>query len=226
MKKQSTFSFLAALILFTLISGCAPRYSNSIYAPESIDNIKIAILPYQVRTTGRITELLDEADIAEIERSESLAFQTSMYHQLLNRLERNKYGTNITVQHYTETNNALAKVDLSSDAINKMSSSELTTLLGVDAIIRSEVHKQTYLTNLESYGIDLTRRLILILGDFNPWYLPGSETGEVRISSSIISGDSGATLWAASKKASTDWDRDTYDTIERINRRITRRIPL
>ncbi len=217
--------FLLAFSMLAILSACSPRYSNSIYAPQVIDNIKIAILPYQVTTTGRITELLDEYDIAEIEAAESVAFQTSMYHQLINRLERNRYSNDVVVQHYSETNNILAKAELSSEMINGMSSNELTVLLGVDAVIRSEVHKQTFLTNLESYGIELARSILIIFGEWSPWYFPGSETGEVRISTSIISGDSGATLWAASKKSTTNWDRDTYATIERINRRITKGIP-
>ena len=107
MKKQSTLSFITVLLLLTILSGCSPRYSNSVYAPQPIDNLKIAILPYQVTTTGRITELLDEEEIIKIESAESIAFQTSMYHQLINRLERNRYSNDVVVQHYGETNNIL-----------------------------------------------------------------------------------------------------------------------
>lgn len=210
----------------SILSGCSPKYSNSGYAPQPIDDLKIAILPYQVTTTGRITELLEEEEILEIEAAESVAFQISMYHQLVNRLERNRYHSDVVVQYYGETNSLLAKTDKSSEEINNMTSAELSSLLSVDAVIRSEVYKHTFLTNLESYGIELARNLLFIFTDWYPWYIPGGRTGEVRISSSIISGDSGATLWAASEKSTTHWHRDTYDTIERINHRITKRMPL
>jgi len=226
MKKQSTFSFLTALFVLCILSGCSPRYSNSIYAPQPIDNLKIAILPYQVTTTGRITELLDKEEIEEIEAAESLAFQSSMYHQLINRLERNRYANNVIVQHHNETNKLLTKSGWSPEEINKMSSSELAATLGVDAVIQSEVHKQVFLTDLESYGVELAQRLAFIFTDWFFWGFPSSETGKVRISSSIVSGDGGATLWAASKRSSTDWNTNTYEVIDRINRRITRRIPL
>jgi len=226
MKKPSILSFFTASVLLTLLSGCSPGYINSVYAPQPIEDLKIAILPYEVTTTGRITELLEEEEILEIEVAEGVAFQTSMYHQLINRIERNRYNSGVVVQHYGETNNILAKAEKSPEEINNMTSSEITELLGVDAVIKSEVYKYTFLTNLESYGIELARTLLILFGNGYPWFLPGSETGEVSIFSSIISGDSGDTIWAASKNFSTYWDRDTYDTIERINYRITKRIPL
>ncbi len=223
--KKINYIYLAAISL-VFFSACSPRYHGTVYAPEPIEDMKIAVLPYEVVTTGRVTEMVSEEELAEIEAHESQAFQRSMYHQLVDKLDRKYHYNNLDIQYYGETNNLLDEAEISLYESTQMKSSELCELLGVDAVIRSEVHKHVYLTDLESIGLDVAYTLIVIFGDHYPWYLPGSETGDIHISTAIISGADGSTIWAASRGTSTHWDRGTYETIERINHKISKRIPM
>ena len=111
MKKLSYFSSLIFLVI--LSSNCARRYSNSIYTPQPIVDLKIAILPYEVVTTGRITELLTREEIEGIENAEQTAFQTSMYHQLINRPERmsTTHRDRDTYETIERINNRITKLE-------------------------------------------------------------------------------------------------------------------
>ena len=222
---KNPFFFLLILAGSLVISSCHHMYSDTYFAPTPIDNLRIAVLPYEVHTTGRIAEQLTEEEIQSIEANERVAFQTSMYHQMVNRLGRSHYTTNVQIQHFTETNQLIEKGGYLLDSISHLSAGELSTLLEVDAVIRSNVHKQIFLTDLEAYGIEMARSFFYIFGGYFPWYV-SSRTGDVRVSSSIISSQNGTTLWAASRKLNTDWYRDSYETIERINYQMTKRMPL
>ena len=91
-------------------------------------------------------------------------------------------------------------------------------------MIKSSVHKTQYLTDLESYGIQLAANLLWIFTDYFWWGL-NSRTGDVRISSTAINTQEGSSVWSASRNKATYWNRNTYDTIEKINYRISKRMP-
>ena len=224
MKTMKNLSFL--LVLLISLTSCAKRYSNTEYNEHVIRNKTIAVLPYQVITTGRIPENVTEEMLLEIEAAESRAFQASLHHQILNRLNRRRYRSlNIGIQSYDETNRLLRNADIDIQQSWDISSKELADLLGVDAVVRSTVHKNKYLTDLESYGIYLAHSILINFTNRYYWFLSNNKTSDVRISTTIIDASNGKAIWAASRKCPTDWNNNTYDVIERINYRISKRLP-
>ncbi len=216
---------LIVLIILSL-SSCSRRFSNATYNKESIQGKRIAVLPYRVVTTGRIPEGITEDMIIEIEAAESQAFQVSLYNQILDRLDRRRHrNLNLRVQSIETTNQKLEAAGIRLEESWKVSSEDLADILGVDAIARSTVHKTQYLTELESYGIFVAREILANLSSSAYWLMPRNRTSDVRISTSIIDVKNGNTIWTASRICPTDWRNNTYDVIERINHRITRRLP-
>ena len=224
MKSIKNFVFII-VILFSLTS-CARRYSNTIYNENVIDNKTLAVLPYQVTTVGRIPDNLTDEMLLEIEEGESQAFQSSLYHQMLDRLARKKYRhLNIKIQAFDETNRKLSDAGFGIRETWDVPAAELAKILEVDAVVRSSVHKNQYLTNLESYGIFLAQQILFTLSSRAFWFGPSNKTSDVRISTSIIDIADGNALWSASRLCPTNWSRNTYDVIEEINFSITRRLP-
>ncbi|MEM1319355.1 MAG: hypothetical protein AAGG75_03815 [Bacteroidota bacterium] len=218
---------IAAIVLSLSLSSCSRNfYTKANFSPSKTGPMTIAVLPYKIVTTGRIPRNVTPEDLQAIEEAESQAFQISMYNQVLRRMNRSRKKPAITVQHFNETNNMLTEAGVRLSESWKKSPKELTKLLGVDAVLFSVVHKNQYLTNLESYGLHLAASLITVFANRVPWYLPNNRTSDVRISSSIIDGKDGTTIWAVARNCPTYWNRNTYDAIEKINFRVTKRIPL
>jgi len=108
-----------------------------------------------------------EEMLQEIEAAESQAFQASLYHQILRRLGRKNYRhLNVKVQAYEETNRKLANADIGYPESSNLSAQELATILGVDAVVRSNVHKTKHLTDLESYGIHIASQILFLFTDY------------------------------------------------------------
>jgi len=217
-----------SLVLFVLITltSCGRRYGNTTYQEHPIDNKTIAVLPYKVITTGRIPAEITDEMLEEIEDAESEAFQASLYHQMLDRLSRRKYDhIHVRLQDYNETNQKLEQAEIDLRTSQEMSATELATILGVDAIVRSRVHKNKYLTDFESYGIHVATQIISIFSRRALWFYADTRTQDVRISSSIIDGSDATTLWSVSRRCPGYWHKDTYEVIEEINFNISRRLP-
>jgi len=216
--------FLTTLFFIISMSSCSHRFSNTEYAYSYISGKSVAVLPYEVVTTGRIPRNITQAHLDAIEEAESRAFQNSFYHQLLNRMDRRYAFGEIRVQHFDDTNDKIEKAGYTLRDTWDMSSDELAGILGVDAVIKSKVHKTQYFTNLESYGLYVAANVVRILTDNYLWFIAGQRTSDVRVSCSIIGTEDGSTLWAMSRNCPTDWSNNTYDVIERINHRISRRL--
>lgn len=222
MKRFAFFGILTVLLL----SACQRRYTNTAYHPSVIDNKTIAVLPYEVITTGRVSNKVTPEMMTEIEEGESQAFQASLYHQILNRLDSRKYQhLEVRVQSFNETNKIIQAAGYSIRESWDLPAQELAEILKVDAVVSSQVHKTQYLTDLESYGIHLARDLFWLLSDRSLWFIPYEKTSDVRIYSSIIDANDGHTLWAASRKCPTDWNWQTQDVIEKVNYRISKKLP-
>lgn len=216
---------LIILILFSL-SSCARKNGAATYNRVSINGKTLAILPYKVVTTGRIPRDVSDEMLEEIETAESQAFQVSLYHQMLDRLGRNRYrDLDLRIQSVTETNQRLETAGISPLESWNIPAEELAAILGVDAVVKSTVHKTKYLTDLESYGIFVARQILANFSNNAYWFVPRNRTSDVRISTTIINAEDGIALWSVSRRCPTDWRNNTYDVIERINFQITRKLP-
>lgn len=215
---------ILTMIVFSQFSCSNSFYSRSEYSSGPLDNMNIAILPYDVVNTGRIPNGLSDEDIESIETAESKAFQVSLHNQIVRRLEkRDNYS--IQIQHHSETNSLLKKGGYDLRFASTIPAADLADLLGVDVVIKSTIHKTQYLTDLESYGIQIAANILWVLTD-SWWWGLDSRTGDVRISSTAIDTKAGSSIWSASRNKATYWNRNTYDTIERINYRMSKRMPI
>jgi len=211
------------IITFSQFSCSNSFYSRSEYSNGALDNMSIAILPYDVVNTGRIPDGLSDEDIESIETAESKAFQISLHNQIVRRLDK-RDNFSINVQHHSETNSLLKKEGYNLSDASNIPVADLANVLGVDVVIKSTVHKTQYLTDLESFGIQIAANILWAITD-SWWWGFDTRTGDVRISSTAVDTQLGSSIWSASRNKATYWNRNTYDTIERINYRISKRMP-
>jgi hypothetical protein len=213
-----------------LVSACTTvDYTSQHFSAQSADHRRIAVLPFEMVLTGEAPENLSEAQILEIEESESFAFQTALYHAMLNRASvQRKRPILVGIQPVEETNRMLASFGLDLRDSWAFPADELAAMLGVDAVIRTTVYKTRYLSDLESFGIDMTAAVFNAATEGRlGWLLPYgiTTTYDIYADSTLIDADGGDVLWKVVVERTTDWQRPANDVVVGITRTLARKCP-
>jgi len=213
-----------------LLSGCTTvDYTSQQFATQAADHHKIAVLPFEMVFTGNVPEGLSEQQILEIEEAESFAFQTALYHAMLDRSStRRKNPILIRIQPVEETNRLLALSEIGARESWAIPADELAEMLGVDAVVRTTVFKTRYLSALESFSIDVTAAIFneATEGRFG-WLVPYgiTTTYDIYADSALIDADDGDVLWKVVVERATDWQRPANDVIVGITRKLAKSFP-
>ena len=216
--------FFLAVILFLI--SCGPEYYKTAgYESRASAHQILAILPVETHTTGRLPKQLTEEDIVEIENAEARAFQISLYNQVAKRTGRYSGTIRVNIQHFSQTNAKLKEAGISPRDSWAMAPDSLAKIVGADAVVRTSVHKDRYLTDLESYGISIAASIANIFSNAGFWIYPWARTSDMFISCSILNGSDGVPVWATDFDCRTYWNRRTHEVIDEVSRRIGRRFP-
>ncbi|MCP3910674.1 MAG: hypothetical protein GY713_06945, partial [Actinomycetia bacterium] len=152
MKPQRMTLILLPLVLLT-VACTAVDYQSPRFRDLTLGHRTVAVLPFEMVFQGKAPKGLTAAQIRSIEEGESMAFQTSLYFRLLNRVGKGKIG--VEIQPVEVTNRILADHRIGIRESWEMSTEALARTLGVDAVVRTRVEKTRYLSDLASYGIDV-----------------------------------------------------------------------
>lgn len=220
--KRSIF-ILFSLILFA--SCNRERFKTYSYENFAHQHQTLAILPVATYTSGRIPRDISDEQIAMIEEAESQAFQIELYNQLIRRSGRNENDINIDFQHFSVTNDRLEKAGLDLRTSWKSSPEELAEILEVDAVVITNVEKEQYLTDLESFGLSVLNSVAWVFSN-GWWPLYGqNRTSDVLASSAIVDGKTGTVIWSTNRTCPTRWNRPHNEVVRAITRTISRRFP-
>lgn len=218
------------VICLLVMSACAkkPYYLSQNFKQKTKTHQLIAVLPVQMVFTGTPMGLVEEEDIVALEDAESKAFQMSLFNELLKSTTMNK-GIKVDFQSVEKTNQILKEQDISIRDSWELSPEALADKLGVDAVIRSRVTKQRYMTDLASYGIDLGRKVLGMLTKFkSSVFLSGSDlekTNDIKATCSLLNATDSSVLWSMDMTDETDWSKPTTEVIDNINAQFARHFP-
>ncbi len=213
------------LLLLVLASCSRRQYQTAAYSELSTQHQLLAVLPVTTTTTGRIPAKWTEEELRQVETIESEAFQIAIYEEIARR--GGVYYENIRVnfQHIRETNALLKEAGIEPRDSWDMPATKLADALGVDAVIRVDVTKQRYLTDLEGLAVGVATTLLGLIDD-NPIFLgQASRTSDVWASASVVDGQSGVSVWTTRQKCPTFWNRQHQDIVRTIARTLGRRFP-
>ncbi len=216
---------LLTLVVFS-ISCTAVDYKSPRFGEKAGYHQTIAVLPFEMVFTGKAPAGITAAQIATIEEIESLAFQTSLYYRLLNRIGKGRIY--IEIQQVEETNRILADNAIGIRTSWGMPSHELAHILGVDAVVRTNVRKTRYMSDLASFGIEVGAHLAYEITDGSAaWFLPPwlSKTHDVFADSSLMNGRDGGLLWKVAVHRETNWSRPANDVVEGITKKLAKKFP-
>ena len=224
MKNQFLYLFLFFSIM--TLSSCTRWFSVS---PEfeklSIDHKTIAVLPFEVVMRGRQPKNITPEQIAAIEAAEGLAFQISMHDEILRSLNNGRFNLSVDLLSVRETNARITNAGLELSETHQMSPKKLCELLEVDALYLGRVEKNRFLTDLESFGIDLAGELLFTLTRDIFWPFTDPSAQDIFVRGSIVEGNHGQALFTAVRNFNVDWTNPSQQIVRNINARIARRIP-
>lgn len=218
-------SILIVCSLLLFASCGRERFKTYSYENFADQHQTLAILPVATFTSGRIPREVSDEQIAQIEEIESLAFQIELYHQLTRRSGRNLNDITIDFQHVNETNNLLEEAGIDLRTSWKTPPKVLAEILGVDAVVVTNVEKEQYLTELESFGLSVVNTIAWVFSD-GWWPLYGqNRTSDVLVYCSILDGQTGTPVWSTNRTCPTRWNRPHNEVVRSITRTLSRRFP-
>lgn len=227
MKNSSFITRLIVVLLFVL-SSCTPYFKSANFDTLTVDHTKVAVLPFEMIFTGVQPDQLREEDILRIEEAESQAFQISFYNELLRSTRRGKKAFRVDVQHYQETLKILEDQEISIRSSWAYSPQEMADLLKVDAVVRARIEKARFMSDLASYGIELSVQLINILTNYQlmPWLpMVSTQNKAVVADFSLFEQEEGLVLWSIAFDKGADWRQPANQIIDEISRKAAKKFP-
>lgn len=229
--KTTFLSTLSRSLLFLgalFYSSCTPHYIAANFDEKVADHQMVAILPVEVIFTGKIPEEISESDLLILQEAEAQAFQISLYNEILRSTKSGRKPILVDIQHYRQTLDRLDERCAGLPDIWRRDPAELAEILGVDAVVKARIEKMRFMSDLESYGIDLGLHLAQLFagGSFWPWLPPGvTRAKNIRADYALLDGADGKTLWQVAFDVDADWRRPSNEIIDDISRRAARKFP-
>jgi hypothetical protein len=215
-----------------LFYGCGRHFTTPVFSIKAKDHKMVAVIPFQMIYTGRVHEKLSHAEIEKITENEAIAFQQALYNRLLTQSGMKKKDIKIEFQTPERTNKILLDSGITPIYAYKETAERLAQVLGVSSIVKSRVEKQKYLTDLESFGIQLAGDIL------NQINIPGnldfpigadpnriSRTHDIRIYNELLNGTDASLLWQYHINTQTDWNYPANQLIMDVARRTSRKFP-
>lgn len=223
MKKLVPFLLITGIILS---ASCSRKnYAYSYFDQQTANHKIIAVLPSEIIFTGKQPKDWTKEMIDSIEIEESKAFQMSLYSNILQYANSNRYYMFVGVQDVNKTLSTLEENQIPIRTSWRMDDKKLASLLGVDAVVRMQITQKRYMSDYVSYGVAVARdilnetplhRRIPIPSGFN-------KTEDISAYCSVISEN--VTLWNNNYKSSADWSNPSNIIIENITDNFGRNFP-
>jgi len=216
--------------MLVLAAACSTvNYESPQFAERAQHHQIIAVLPFEMVLTGDPPHDLTAQQIAEIEDAESVAFQEAYYYRLLHQASvHRKRPIRIQIQPVETTNRLLDAAGIGVRESWGMSAKSLARVLRVDAVISTSVQKTRYLSDGESFGVDLGLQVVNEvtegrLAPVLPWGLV--KTHDIWANCELIDSLDGAVIWQTDLAQATDWQFSANQVIADFTEELAKKFP-
>ncbi|MCX2678578.1 hypothetical protein OOZ15_01355 [Galbibacter sp. EGI 63066] len=199
------------IVLFATTLGFSQKtiYQSDSFETLSKDHKAVAILPFEARLELE-NKKLDEKQLEQLQQKEGYEAQNALETYFLKRHKRKEYR--IEFQDIKNTNALLAKEGIDLSNLDIYTTKDLCKILKVDALISGNLT----LNALISEGVSTNF-------DFLSFISGTSDYGRIAIK--LSDGDTEKLLWKYEKVITRKSGKNTYDIIEAMMRKSTRKFP-
>ena len=213
-----------------MLSACtAVHYESPRLSEREAARETIAVLPFEMIFRGKVPADVSPQQVVAIEEAESLAFQHALYNRLLDRSSvTRKRPILVHIQPFEITNRILSESDIGIRESWTLPAEELADTLEVDAVIRTRIVKERYLSDLASYGSEAGLHVLHEIADGRTdWLIPPglTRTHDIHADSALVSRPEGELLWKVEVHRATDWRRPANDVIVGITKKLSKKFP-
>lgn len=229
MKNRFTWILLALVVV---LGACAKAYTSARFSSQTVGHHLVAIIPFQMVYTGKEDKNLTAAEKAKIMDAEALAFQSALHNQLLRQSGAEKDDIKIEFQTPARTNRILSDSGVNLSQAYKLTPERLSQLLGVQSVVMTRVEKEKFLTDLESFGLEVAGDILdkiklpeginIPIGadpDFH------NRTYRIKIDCELLDSATASLLWKLPLDYEIDWNSKANEVIEQSMRTCAKKFP-
>lgn len=224
---MKSFTLSTALFFsFLLLSlSCKTAYVASDFDSASADHIQIAVIPIEMKYTGKVQKDMDETMMAKQAVEESELFQQAMTNEILSNA-RNR-TLRVKIIPASTVNGLLTKAGLDVQSSWSTNPKELAKILGVDAVVSGHIVKDQRFSDGVSVGADVATSVITenagtLLGRAGSVL---QNNKRVYANYKLVDGDTGSILWSSDCNVTFDWKTEHHQVIRNTTDRIARTFP-
>ncbi|MDX5320489.1 MAG: hypothetical protein LPK45_05295 [Bacteroidota bacterium] len=229
--KKSLVRMLLVLMVLGVVS-CARDFLSPQFSSKTKGHKRVAILPYQMVYTGRQDKNLSPTEKDKIAEAEAQAFQRALHNQLLRFSGPEKDDIKIEFQTPERTNRILQDSGISLTQAWQKTPEELSKILGVESIVYTRVEKEKFLTELESFGLEIAGDILDKIKLPDVLNLPPgadpdfyNRTYRIKIDCQLLNGADASLLWKLPLDMEIDWNSRANDVIEQSARTCAKKFP-
>jgi hypothetical protein len=218
-----------ATMLLSAAACSTANYQSPQFTERARHHQIIAVLPFEMVLTGDPPRDLTAPQIAQIEEAESVAFQEAYYYRLLHHASvHRKHPIWIEIQPPETTIRLLDEAGIGVRESWGMSAKSLARVLRVDAVISTSVQKTRYLSDGESFGVDLGLTVVNEISEGRlasvlPWGLV--KTHDIWANCELIDSVDGTVLWQTDLAQATDWQYPANQVIAGFTEELAKKFP-
>ena len=214
------------LLFFTLsvlLFSCARR--RTMERVQSYGIRTIAILPIDLTVAGtRPTKITPEQYQERIERNRRFMYN-ALYIDLVQFADvRLRKYSQVEFQAKDKTRELLERKGITDSAAQQMDAAELAELLGVDAILKTNITQNRIMSDEAAMGVDVISGVIRSTGANVPLPTGMARTSDIYVTCALLKG--GYAVWSTRFNNTTDWHYPVEMAMQDVTRGIARRFPL
>jgi hypothetical protein len=211
--------FYSSMMLF-LLSSCTTAYKSYNHKDQVERTQSVAILPFEIIHTGTLPKNMSCEEMKTQDDEERIAFQKTLYEWVGYRLR----GRDVRMQNIQETLARLTENGIDVYNIEEYAPSDLSRILGVDAVVVPSATKRRYRSDNASFVMDLGQTVLAEVSK-KPIPVVNSKTNDIQITVSLVESSTGDTIWRHGLWGSVNWAYPAHMLIDDLAQRLVRTMP-
>lgn len=217
--------YLTVLTLLFISCGTSRAiYQSPDFDQKTARHKTVAILPVYMVQTGHHPKDVSEANVKAANEKWGYVFQESLQSFILKQTQKNRKGQMVDFQATQKTNALLKEQGLSVEALYSKQPEEIARLLGVDAVIMTNMNHNKNFSDGVAYGLAAARTVVNVFSR-TATLGTGVNASDVNINCSLYDAQDSKLLWKTYRDGGTDLPANVNELIEHYSNWIAKKLP-